>query len=82
MESLARVDVGNECQVSVVVDHLTWSGTATSAATKARIPLKQLFVATAVDERPTLASTMYVRVMEYIHLCRCVNDLSLKKYRL
>ena len=40
------------------------SGTATSAATKAESPRNALFVATADEERPLLASTMYASVLE------------------
>jgi hypothetical protein len=46
----------------------TCSGTATSAAMNPANPLHKLLVATAVDERPTLASTIYASVLEYIHL--------------
>lgn len=42
----------------------TWRGTAISVATKANIPRKALFAATAVDDRPTLASTMYAKELE------------------
>ena len=42
----------------------TWRGTAISVATKADIPRKALFAATAVDDRPTLASTMYAKELE------------------
>ena len=31
-------------------------------------PLYKLLVATAVDERPTFASTIYESVLEYVHL--------------
>lgn len=37
---------------------LTWRGMAISAAMNARIPLYALFVATAVEERPVLVSTI------------------------
>jgi hypothetical protein len=43
---------------------LTWSGTAISVATNAAMPRKALFVATAVEERPTLASTIYASELE------------------
>jgi hypothetical protein len=46
----------------------TCNGTAISAATNADIPRKELLVATALDDRPTLASTMYAKVLAYIHL--------------
>jgi hypothetical protein len=46
----------------------TCSGTATSAAMNPAIPLHKVLVATAVDERPTLASTIYASVLKYIHL--------------
>jgi len=35
---------------------------------KARVPRNELFVATAVHERPGLASTRYANVLVYIHL--------------
>ena len=35
---------------------------------KAKSPRKKLFAATAVEERPVFASTMYASVLEYIHL--------------
>ena len=41
---------------------------ATSAAAKAIVPRKALFVATACDDRPLLASTIYASVLEYIEL--------------
>ena len=41
----------------------TWSGAATSVATKAVRPRNALLAATAEDERPMLASTMYARVL-------------------
>ena len=44
------------------------SGTATSVNTNAATPRTKLFVATAADERPGLASTRYATVLEYIHL--------------
>lgn len=46
----------------------TCRGTAISAATNADKPLNALFVAAAVDERPTFASTMYASVLAYIDL--------------
>jgi hypothetical protein len=52
----------------VKLEKLTWSGTAISAATKPPIPRNELFVATAVDERPMFASTIYARALAYIHL--------------
>lgn len=50
----------------------TCNGIAISAATNADMPRKELLVATALDDRPTLASTMYARVLAYIHLPRKV----------
>ena len=41
----------------------TWSGAATSVETKDVRPRNALFAATAEDERPILASTMYARVL-------------------
>ena len=46
----------------------TCNGTAISAATKPNDPRKQLFKATADELRPTLASTIYARVLEYMDL--------------
>ena len=46
----------------------TCSGTASSAAMKPAVPLKKLFVATAVEDLPVFASTIYASVLEYIHL--------------
>lgn len=46
----------------------TCRGTATSAAINAAIPRNELFVAAAVEDRPTFASTIYANVLEYIHL--------------
>lgn len=40
-----------------------WSGAATSAAMNPKTPRKRLFVATAVEDRPVLASTMYASVL-------------------
>ena len=48
------------------------SGTAASVNTNAATPRKQLFIATADEERPGLASTIYAAVLEYIHLKLCV----------
>jgi hypothetical protein len=42
---------------------LTCNGTAISAAINARKPLKELFVATAVPDLPTFASTIYASVL-------------------
>lgn len=52
---------------------------------KAIVPRNELFVATAVDERPGLASTRYASVLAYIHLevdvrvtmtiCKCYTDV-------
>ena len=36
----------------------------------ARTPLYALFAATAVEERPVLASTIYARVLVNIHLSK------------
>jgi hypothetical protein len=46
----------------------TCRGTAISVATKAVSPRTVLFVATAVEDRPVFASTMYASVDEEIHL--------------
>ena len=43
---------------------LTCSGTAISVAINAAMPRKALFVATAVEDRPTLASTIYANELE------------------
>ena len=40
------------------------SGTAASVKMQAATPRKQLFVATAAEERPGFASTMYASVLE------------------
>lgn len=46
----------------------TCNGTATSNEINAMTPEHELFVATALDDLPTLASTMYAREVKYIHL--------------
>jgi hypothetical protein len=43
-------------------------GAEISAVTKPASPRKHELVAMAVADRPVLASTIYVRVEEYIHL--------------
>lgn len=35
---------------------------------KANMPRIALFAATAVDDRPTLESTVYAKELEYVHL--------------
>lgn len=42
----------------------TCNGTATSEAMNAKRPRNALLVATAEEERPTLASTIYASVLE------------------
>ena len=48
----------------------TCRGAATSVAMNAVRPRNALFAATADDDRPTLASTMYASVLVYIDLSR------------
>ena len=57
-----------ECETTSQTRTPTCNGTAISPATNPDIPRKQLLVATALDDRPTLASTMYVKELAYIHL--------------
>ena len=65
------VTIRHVCIISINANH-TCIGTATSAAMKAMPPRKALLEATAEDERPLLASTIYARVLEYIQLINTI----------
>lgn len=60
----------------------TCNGTATSVAMNANVPRHALFVATAEEERPELASTIYDSVLEYMALVnKRMLSVSQRQYR-
>lgn len=59
-------------------DVLACKGIATSAAMNAISPRKKLFTATALEDRPALASTMYANILEYIQLAYTISKKLIK----